>query len=65
MRKKLEIGNAKQEEQMETEQQNKDEGKKPEVKKVEKKRETSMDSRLQRIHAEIKNSLKIDNLVSV
>lgn len=42
--------------------QNKDEGKKPEVKKVEKKRETSMDSRLQRIHAEIKNSLKIDNL---
>lgn len=47
---------------METEQQNKDEGKKPEVKKVEKKRETSMDSRLQRIHAEIKNSLKIDNL---
>uniref|UniRef100_A0A8C5KV22 PC4 and SFRS1-interacting protein n=1 Tax=Jaculus jaculus TaxID=51337 RepID=A0A8C5KV22_JACJA len=52
----------KQEEQMETEQQNKDEGKKPEVKKVEKKRETSMDSRLQRIHTEIKNSLKIDNL---
>uniref|UniRef100_A0A8C5KZ28 PC4 and SFRS1-interacting protein n=1 Tax=Jaculus jaculus TaxID=51337 RepID=A0A8C5KZ28_JACJA len=52
----------KQEEQMETEQQNKDEGKKPEVKKVEKKQETSMDSRLQRIHAEIKNSLKIDNL---
>lgn len=52
----------KQEEQMETEQQNKDEGKKPEVKKVEKKRETSMDSRLQRIHAEIKNSLKIDHL---
>ncbi|XP_045145048.1 PC4 and SFRS1-interacting protein isoform X2 [Echinops telfairi] len=52
----------KQEEPVETEQQNKDEGKKPEVKKVEKKRETSMDSRLQRIHAEIKNSLKIDNL---
>lgn len=51
----------KQEEQMETEQKNKDEGKKPEVKKVE-KRETSMDSRLQRIHAEIKNSFKIDNL---
>lgn len=42
--------------------QNKDEGKKPEVKKVEKKRETSMDSPLQRIHAEINNSLKIDNL---
>ncbi|KAL6089375.1 hypothetical protein STEG23_019592 [Scotinomys teguina] len=52
----------KQEEQMETEQQNKDEGKKPEVKKVEKKRETSMDSRLQRIYAEIKNSLKTDHL---
>ncbi|XP_040977441.1 lens epithelium-derived growth factor-like isoform X3 [Aquila chrysaetos chrysaetos] len=39
----------KQEEQMESELQNK-EG------------ETSVDSRLQRIHAEIKNSLKIDNL---
>uniref|UniRef100_A0A7M4DXW8 PC4 and SRSF1 interacting protein 1 n=1 Tax=Crocodylus porosus TaxID=8502 RepID=A0A7M4DXW8_CROPO len=52
----------KQEEQMETEPQSKEEGKKPEVKKMEKKRETSMDSRLQRIHAEIKNSLKIDNL---
>ncbi|XP_021570661.1 PC4 and SFRS1-interacting protein-like isoform X2 [Carlito syrichta] len=52
----------KQEEQMETEHQTTYEGKKPEVKKVEKKRETSMDSQLQRIHAEIKNSLKIDNL---
>ncbi|XP_054843663.1 PC4 and SFRS1-interacting protein isoform X2 [Eublepharis macularius] len=52
----------KQEEQMETELQSKEEGKKPEVKKMEKKRETSMDSRLQRIHAEIKNSLKIDHL---
>ncbi|KAI1239960.1 hypothetical protein IHE44_0011400 [Lamprotornis superbus] len=41
---------------------NKEEGKKAEVKKIEKKRETSVDSRLQRIHAEIKNSLKIDNL---
>ncbi|XP_064295988.1 lens epithelium-derived growth factor-like isoform X1 [Phalacrocorax carbo] len=51
----------KQEEQMESELQNK-EGKKSEVKRMEKKRETSMDSRLQRIHAEIKNSLKIDNL---
>ncbi|XP_074424581.1 lens epithelium-derived growth factor-like isoform X15 [Larus michahellis] len=51
----------KQEEQMESEPQNK-EGKKSEVKRMEKKRETSMDSRLQRIHAEIKNSLKIDNL---
>ncbi|KAJ7406274.1 Lens epithelium-derived growth factor [Willisornis vidua] len=40
----------------------KEEGKKAEIKKIEKKRETSMDSRLQRIHAEIKNSLKIDNL---
>eukprot|EP00076_Gallus_gallus_P016336 XP_015135618.1 lens epithelium-derived growth factor isoform X2 [Gallus gallus] len=52
----------KQEEQGESELQNKEEGKKTEVKKTEKKRETSMDSRLQRIHAEIKNSLKIDNL---
>ncbi|NXS61261.1 PSIP1 factor, partial [Brachypteracias leptosomus] len=52
----------KQEEQTESELQSKEEGKKGEVKKMEKKRETSMDSRLQRIHAEIKNSLKIDNL---
>ncbi|NWX35212.1 PSIP1 factor, partial [Notiomystis cincta] len=52
----------KQEEQTESESQNKEEGKKAEVKKIEKKRETSVDSRLQRIHAEIKNSLKIDNL---
>ncbi|XP_062985310.1 PC4 and SFRS1-interacting protein [Elgaria multicarinata webbii] len=52
----------KQEEQMEGEFQNKEEGKKPEAKKMEKKRETSMDSRLQRIHAEIKNSLQIDHL---
>ncbi|NXW58671.1 PSIP1 factor, partial [Eurystomus gularis] len=51
----------KQEEQTESESQNKEEGKKTEVKKMEKKRETSVDSRLQRIHAEIKNSLKIDN----
>ncbi|XP_010191176.1 PREDICTED: lens epithelium-derived growth factor-like, partial [Mesitornis unicolor] len=42
--------------------QSKEEGKKADVKKMEKKRETSVDSRLQRIHAEIKNSLKIDNL---
>lgn len=34
---------------------------KPDVKKVE-KRETSVNSQLQRIHAKIKNSLKIDNL---
>uniref|UniRef100_A0A8D0DJI1 PC4 and SRSF1 interacting protein 1 n=1 Tax=Salvator merianae TaxID=96440 RepID=A0A8D0DJI1_SALMN len=52
----------KQEDQMEADLQIKEEGKKPEAKKVEKKRETSMDSRLQRIHAEIKNSLKIDRL---
>ncbi|KAM9251384.1 LOW QUALITY PROTEIN: lens epithelium-derived growth factor-like, partial [Cariama cristata] len=52
----------KQEEQMESEPQKKEGGKKSEVKRMEKKRETSMDSRLQRIHAEIKNSLKIDNL---
>ncbi|KAM6230716.1 PC4 and SFRS1-interacting protein isoform 2-T2 [Porphyrio hochstetteri] len=52
----------KQEEQTESESQSKEEGKKAEVKKMEKKKETSMDSRLQRIHAEIKNSLKIDNL---
>ncbi|XP_035166791.1 PC4 and SFRS1-interacting protein isoform X2 [Oxyura jamaicensis] len=52
----------KQEEQTDGELQSKEEGKKTEVKKMEKKRETSMDSRLQRIHAEIKNSLKIDNL---
>ncbi|XP_054253351.1 PC4 and SFRS1-interacting protein [Indicator indicator] len=52
----------KQEEQTESELQSKEEIKKTEIKKMEKKRETSMDSRLQRIHAEIKNSLKIDNL---
>ncbi|NXH97539.1 PSIP1 factor, partial [Pachycephala philippinensis] len=52
----------KQEEQTESESQSKEESKKGEVKKMEKKRETSVDSRLQRIHAEIKNSLKIDNL---
>ena len=52
----------KQEEQMEGELPNKEESKKPEAKKMEKKRETSMDSRLQRIHAEIKNSLQIDHL---
>ncbi|NXO67113.1 PSIP1 factor, partial [Phainopepla nitens] len=52
----------KQEEQTESESQKTEEGKKAEVKKIEKKRETSVDSRLQRIHAEIKNSLKIDHL---
>ncbi|KAM4051039.1 PC4 and SFRS1-interacting protein [Anomaloglossus baeobatrachus] len=35
--------------------------KKPEVKKFDKKKEVSIDSRLQRIHAEIKNALKIDH----
>ncbi|KAF4802921.1 PC4 and SFRS1-interacting protein [Turdus rufiventris] len=44
-------------------EKNKEEAKKADIKKIEKKRETSVDSRLQRIHAEIKNSLKIDNLV--
>nr|XP_060618393.1 PC4 and SFRS1-interacting protein isoform X1 [Anolis sagrei ordinatus]XP_060618394.1 PC4 and SFRS1-interacting protein isoform X1 [Anolis sagrei ordinatus]XP_060618395.1 PC4 and SFRS1-interacting protein isoform X1 [Anolis sagrei ordinatus]XP_060618396.1 PC4 and SFRS1-interacting protein isoform X1 [Anolis sagrei ordinatus] len=52
----------KQEDQVEGDLQNKEESKKPEAKKMEKKRETSMDSRLQRIHAEIKNSLQIDHL---
>ncbi|XP_044128133.1 PC4 and SFRS1-interacting protein isoform X1 [Bufo gargarizans] len=37
------------------------ESKKSEVKKFDKKKEVSIDSRLQRIHSEIKNSLKIDH----
>ncbi|XP_056377097.1 PC4 and SFRS1-interacting protein [Hyla sarda] len=41
--------------------ESKEETKKPEVKKFDKKKEVSIDSRLQRIHAEIKNSLKIDH----
>nr|XP_033774990.1 PC4 and SFRS1-interacting protein isoform X2 [Geotrypetes seraphini] len=52
----------KQEEQAEAEMHAKEEGKKAEAKKLEKKRETSTDSCLQKIHAEIKSSLKIDNL---
>ncbi|EDL94127.1 rCG64271 [Rattus norvegicus] len=48
----------KQEGQVETAQQNKDGGKKPEVKEVE-KRETSMNSRLQKIHAELKTHSKL------
>ncbi|XP_069818082.1 PC4 and SFRS1-interacting protein [Dendropsophus ebraccatus] len=41
--------------------ESKEETKKPEVKKFDKKKEVSIDSRLLRIHAEIKNSLKIDH----
>lgn len=36
--------------------------KKPDIKKVEKRETSSVNSQLQRIHAKIKNSLKIDNL---
>ncbi|XP_029461761.1 PC4 and SFRS1-interacting protein isoform X2 [Rhinatrema bivittatum] len=53
----------KQEEQGDAETHAKEEGKKAEAKKVDKKRETSTDSCLQRIHAEIKSSLKIDKLI--
>uniref|UniRef100_A0A8C5M1X3 Lens epithelium-derived growth factor integrase-binding domain-containing protein n=1 Tax=Leptobrachium leishanense TaxID=445787 RepID=A0A8C5M1X3_9ANUR len=42
--------------------ESKEEAKKTEVKKLDKKKENSTDARLQRIHAEIKNSLKIDHL---
>ncbi|XP_075451913.1 PC4 and SFRS1-interacting protein isoform X1 [Ascaphus truei] len=52
----------KQEEAAEAESQAKEEVKKPEVRKLDKKKETTTDARLQRIHAEIKNSLKIDKL---
>ncbi|XP_073428251.1 PC4 and SFRS1-interacting protein isoform X2 [Dendrobates tinctorius] len=48
----------KQEETVELE--SKEEAKKPEV-KFDKKKEVSIDSRLQRIHAEIKSALKIDH----
>ncbi|XP_069621312.1 PC4 and SFRS1-interacting protein isoform X4 [Ranitomeya imitator] len=41
--------------------ESKEEAKKPEVKKFDKKKEVSIDSRLQRIHSEIKNALKIDH----
>ncbi|XP_078532041.1 PC4 and SFRS1-interacting protein isoform X2 [Lissotriton helveticus] len=50
------------EEQVETETSNKDDTKKVDIKKMDKKKEPSTDSRIQRIHAEIKTSLKIDNL---
>ncbi|KAM8961868.1 PC4 and SFRS1-interacting protein isoform 2-T2 [Pelodytes ibericus] len=52
----------KQEETSEAESHSKEESKKQEVKKTDKKKETSTDARLQRIHAEIKSSLKIDHL---
>uniref|UniRef100_F7C3I8 HEAT repeat-containing protein 5B n=1 Tax=Xenopus tropicalis TaxID=8364 RepID=F7C3I8_XENTR len=52
----------KQEETVDMESQSKDEVKKIDVKKLDKKKETSTDARLQRIHAEIKSSLKIDHL---
>ncbi|XP_033891968.3 lens epithelium-derived growth factor-like isoform X1 [Acipenser ruthenus] len=42
-------------------EQSKEDGKKPEEKKVEKKKDLSADSRLQRLHGEIKISLKIDS----
>ncbi|XP_063770149.1 PC4 and SFRS1-interacting protein isoform X2 [Pseudophryne corroboree] len=51
----------KQEDTVELESHNKDDMKKAEVKKFDRKKETSTDARLQRIHAEIKNSLKIDH----
>ncbi|XP_045147942.1 PC4 and SFRS1-interacting protein-like [Echinops telfairi] len=53
---------AEPEEQMETALQNQDAGKTADVKKAEKRRETSMYFRLQRIHAEIKSALRIDHL---
>ncbi|KAJ1218105.1 hypothetical protein NDU88_005690 [Pleurodeles waltl] len=49
-------------EQVETETSPKEDTKKAEIKKMDKKKEPSTDSRIQRIHAEIKTSLKIDNL---
>lgn len=50
------------EEQVETEMSHKEDTKKVDIKKMDKKKEPSTDSRIQRIHAEIKTSLKIDNL---
>ncbi|NP_001089191.1 PC4 and SFRS1 interacting protein 1 L homeolog [Xenopus laevis] len=52
----------KQEETVDMESQSKDEVKNTDDKKVDKKKEMSTDARLQRIHAEIKSSLKIDHL---
>ncbi|KAM5191592.1 PC4 and SFRS1-interacting protein, partial [Mantella aurantiaca] len=46
---------------VETESHTKEETKKAEVRKFDKKKETSIDARLQRIHAEIKSSLKLDH----
>ncbi|XP_018427265.1 PREDICTED: PC4 and SFRS1-interacting protein isoform X2 [Nanorana parkeri] len=45
----------------ETESHSKEETKKTDVRKFDKKKETSIDARLQRIHAEIKSSLKLDH----
>uniref|UniRef100_H3AI75 PC4 and SRSF1 interacting protein 1 n=1 Tax=Latimeria chalumnae TaxID=7897 RepID=H3AI75_LATCH len=50
------------EEQSKAEMQSKEEGKKTEVKKTDKKRETSVESRLQKLHGEIKISLRIEKL---
>ncbi|XP_069482146.1 PC4 and SFRS1-interacting protein isoform X2 [Ambystoma mexicanum] len=49
-------------EAVDMETSSKDESKKPEAKKIDRKKEPSTDSRIQRLHAEIKSSLKIDNL---
>ncbi|KAK6493341.1 PC4 and SFRS1-interacting protein-like [Huso huso] len=48
-------------EEQKASEQSKDDGKKPEEKKVEKKKDLSTESRLQRLHGEIKISLKIDS----
>ncbi|XP_072260401.1 PC4 and SFRS1-interacting protein [Pyxicephalus adspersus] len=45
----------------EAESHSKEEAKKADVRKFDKKKETSIDARLQRIHAEIKSSLKLDH----
>ncbi|XP_073491823.1 PC4 and SFRS1-interacting protein [Aquarana catesbeiana] len=45
----------------EAESHSKEETKKADVRKFDKKKETSIDARLQRIHAEIKSSLKLDH----
>ncbi|KAM4810525.1 PC4 and SFRS1-interacting protein [Rhinophrynus dorsalis] len=52
----------KQEDAAEVDSHTKELVKKTDVKKMDKKKETSVDARLQRIHAEIKSSLKIDHL---
>ncbi|XP_041075232.1 PC4 and SFRS1-interacting protein-like [Polyodon spathula] len=48
-------------EEQKASEQSKEDGKKPEEKKVEKKKDLSTESRLQRLHGEIKISLKIDS----